>query len=75
MKHAFLQEQETVRLLIGTIHDALQEIFAVKAASPAREFLRGEIYAYVECLEILQLCPRFCALGIDYEVEKRFPLP
>ena len=34
-----------------------------------------QIYAYLECLEILQGCPEFRKLGLDYDIEKRFPLP
>ena len=37
-------------------------------------FIYGEKLAYVECLELLQAWEHAAAYGLDYEVEKRFPL-
>ena len=68
------KEKQTIEMLIRIIHTDLQELFEVKEISENRDFLLGQIYAYVECLEILQLCPAFRRLGIDYDVEKRYPL-
>ena len=64
--------QQTLKPLIRTIHLNLQELTETK--SVPNDFCLGQIYAYVECLEILQLCPSFCNLGLDYDIEKKFPL-
>ena len=64
--------QQTLKALIRTIHLNLQELTETKNAP--NDFCLGQIYAYVECLEILQLCPSFRNLGLDYDIEKKFPL-
>ena len=64
--------QQTLKTLIRTIHLNLQELTETK--SVPNDFCLGQIYAYVECLEILQLCPSFRNLGLDYDIEKKFPL-
>ena len=64
--------QQTLKALIRTIHLNLQELTKTKNAP--NDFCLGQIYAYVECLEILQLCPSFRNLGLDYDIEKKFPL-
>ena len=64
--------QQTLKTLIRTIHLNLQELTETK--SVLEDFCLGQIYAYVECLEILQLCPSFRNLGLDYDIEKKFPL-
>ena len=65
-------ERQTLETLIQTIHLNLQELTETENA--ANNFCLGQIYAYVECLEILQLCPSFRSLGLDYDIEKRFPI-
>ena len=66
-------ENKTLQILIQTIHMNLQELSETKRNFP-NDFCIGQIYAYVECLEILQLCPAFCVFGLDYDIEKKFPL-
>ncbi len=38
------------------------------------EFIYGEKTAYVECLEIVQQWECAEDIGLDYEVEKKYPL-
>ena len=66
-------KRKTIRHLIQTIHLALREIY--HSQPTPSDFALGQIYAYLECLEILQGCPDFRKLGLDYDIEKRFPLP
>ena len=66
-------KRKTIRHLIQTAHFALQEIYETQPN--ISDFALGQIYAYLECLEILQGCPEFRKLGLDYDIEKRFPLP
>lgn len=64
-------ELYTVRLLIATIHASLEEL--IEAPSVRRKrFRKGQLYAYAECLEILQLCPSFRSPELDYDIEKRY---
>ncbi len=67
-----ISRQQTIKALIRTIHLNLQEL--TKTKSVPNDFCLGQIYAYVECLEILQLCPSFSNLGLNYDIEKKFPL-
>lgn len=66
-------KRKTIRHLIQTIHLALREIY--QSHPLLSDFAIGQIYAYLECLEILQYCPDFRNLGLDYDIEKKFPLP
>ena len=66
-------KRKTIRYLIQTAHFSLQEIY--ETLPDISDFALGQIYAYLECLEILQCCPDFRKLGLDYDIEKRFPLP
>lgn len=77
--------QKTLILLIENIHTTLDELYYgcnyphTDAASNINtrhlnDFQLGQAYAYVECLEILQLCEQLCSLDLDYEIEARYPL-
>ena len=37
-------------------------------------FFCGEKYAYTECLEIVQEWEKSKEIGLDYDIENRFPL-
>lgn len=69
-----IKEKKTIELLIQIIHTDLQELYDAKNNACNRDFLLGQIYAYVECLEILQQCPSFRKMGLDYTIEDKFPL-
>lgn len=66
-------KRKTIRRLIQTAHFSLKEIYDTQP--DISDFALGQIYAYLECLEILQCCPDFRKLGLDYDIEKRFPPP
>ncbi len=66
-------KRKTIRHLIQTAYFSLEEIY--ETLPDISDFALGQIYAYLECLEILQCCPAFRKLGLDYNIEKRFPLP
>lgn len=65
-------ELYTVRLLITTIHTDLEELIEAARLYGESDFRKGQLYAYAECLEILQLCPSFRSSELDYDIEKRF---
>ena len=55
--------------LIGLLEYYLEELNETE-----EEFFLGEKYAYVECLEIIQEWEKAKALGLNYDIEKRFPI-
>ena len=64
---------KTVLNLIDAIHLALYELYE-RENRPVNDFCRGQTYAYVECLEILQRCPELRSSILNYDIEKRYPL-
>ncbi len=66
-------ERETLEALVRTICLSLEEIY--EAGGTKRDFLTGQIYAYVECLEVLQGCAEIRRELLNYEIEEKFPLP
>lgn len=40
----------------------------------ANDFICGEKTAYVECLELLQSVGKPHSLGLDYDIEERYPI-
>ena len=65
-----MNKRKTTALLIAEIHANLDEL-----CSESDDFALGQRYAYLECLEILQLCPAFRRLGIAYDTERRYSPP
>ncbi len=47
---------------------------SVSEEADDKSFIYGEKLAYVECLELLQHWEYANVYGLDYDVEKRFPL-
>lgn len=56
-----------------TVCLSLEEIYETNGAE--QDFLIGQIYAYVECLEVLQGCAEIRRELLNYEIEEKFPLP
>ena len=65
-----MNKRKTTALLIAEIHANLDEL-----CSESDDFALGQRYAYLECLEILQLCPAFRRPGIAYDTERRYSPP
>lgn len=72
MKTKRLSAKEALHYLIGIIHTNLEELGEHNDA--CNQFVYGEKVAYVECLEVLQLWEFAENYGLDYEIERRFPL-
>ncbi len=62
---------KTMRYLKEYLENCLDELYEEKSAS---EFIYGEKTAYVECLELLQQTTDAKSIGLDYAIEKRYPL-
>lgn len=66
-----IKEAECVlKYLKDVIEISLEEIGEFIETS----FLLGEKTAYVECLEIIQCWDKAKEIGLDYDIEKRYPL-
>ena len=58
-------------LLTDHILSSLDEL---KSGCPGDDFVLGQKYAYVECLELLQSLTDSSALHIDFTIENKYPL-
>ena len=61
---------KTIAVLVDKILNALAELSQEKNS----DFIIGERYAYIEFLEILQQIIGPQASGLDFDIEKKFPL-
>ena len=65
-----LNPEDTINRTIGMITENLEELNGEEIS----EFGLGAKSAYAECLEYLQQWERGEDNGIDFEIEKRYPL-
>lgn len=68
-----LNSMDLLKFMIELLTSYLEELSDVQDL-PDQEFSYGEKTAYTECLEILSRWESAKENGLDYEVEKRFPL-
>ncbi len=66
-----MSAEETLIKLIESLTRSLTEL---EECAEQNDFIYGEKTAYVECLEWVQSWNAAKENGLDYEVEKRFPL-
>lgn len=57
--------------LINTLTENLEEIALQPKQSP---FALGEVYAYTECLEIIQMWKKAELYGLNYDLEKKYKI-
>ena len=69
-----LNEKKVIEHLINVIHTSLQELTQSNDLYGDSDFRTGQIYAYAECLEVLQLCHLIRSTYLDYNIEERYPL-
>lgn len=67
-----LTAEEIIKYLIELVQLNLEELEA--AIDENNLFLYGEKIAYIECLEVLQKWEHAADFGLDYDIEKRFPV-
>ncbi len=60
--------------LIQYLKESLEYYLNKINATDHSEFRCGEKTAYVECLEILKKWKHSDKIGLDYDIEKRYPL-
>ncbi len=64
-----LNAGQVLAYLIKTLETNLSELLEVNFKN---QYIVGECYAYLECLEILTYWKKANKFGLDYEPEKRF---
>ncbi len=67
--HYTLTAEQVLARLIDTLETDLTELIDMKFKN---EFVVGEWYAYVECLEVIQFWKKAKKFGLDYNPEKKF---
>ncbi len=65
--------EETLTYLIELFIDYLEEIQEIDEYNK-NQFVYGEKTAYIECLEIIQYWQHSKLNGLNFDIEKRFPL-
>lgn len=67
--HYTLTAEQVLARLIETIETDLTELLDMQFKN---EFVVGEWYAYVECLEVIQFWKKAKKFGLDYNPESKF---
>ena len=65
--------KKTLKRIIGLLLLYLEELSPVQDL-PNEQFQYGEKIAYTECLEWLQQWRKSKKYGLDFNIEKRYPL-
>lgn len=65
--------EEVLTMLSKLLLSYLEELFKYKD-TPSAQFQYGERVAYTECLEWIQCWENAQQNGLDFEIEKRYPL-
>ncbi len=65
--------EETLEYLIELFLYYLEELKEVDEYNK-NPFVHGEKTAYVECLEIIQKWSKSTIYGLNFDIEKRFPI-
>ena len=65
--------EQVLVTLIGSIQYSLAEL--TSDSDRQDDFVCGQMYAYIECLELIQLWQNAKKFGIDGNLEKKYSLP
>lgn len=69
-----IDEKQIIEYLIYFIQVSIEELNQTNRLYSKNDFCTGQLYAYVECLEVLQLCPLIQSKYLNYNIEKRYPI-
>ena len=67
-----LNEKQVIEHLINVIHTSLQELTQSNNLYGDNDFRTGKIYAYAECLEVLQLYQKIRLTYLSYNIEEKY---
>ena len=65
--------KKTLEMMIEVLLMYLEELSDVQD-KPNEQFVYGEKLAYTECLEWIQVWNKAEKYGLDFDIEKRYPL-
>ncbi len=65
---------KTAEEVLGYLKELLEVYLAELNGAEKNTFAYGEKTAYVECLEIIQLWEKAQTFGLNYDIEKRYPI-
>ena len=68
-----LKEKEILELMINVLISYLDEMKEYQDVE-SEQFKYGEKVAYIECLEYLQIWEKANEYGLNFDIEKRYPL-
>lgn len=68
-----MKAAEVLEYMATTLLDYLEELKDVQS-DDKNNFCYGERIAYTECLEIIQYWEKANQIGLDFDIEKRYPL-
>ncbi len=66
--------ESVLKHLINVLTEYLDELSKISEEEENFQFAYGEQTAYTECLELIESWERAAESGLDFDVEKRFPL-
>ncbi|MDE7453220.1 MAG: hypothetical protein K2N22_02300 [Clostridia bacterium] len=66
-----LTAEQVLENLIDTLQTSLNEILDIKSKN---EFIVGEWYAYIECLEAILYWKKAKEFGLDYNPETKYKI-
>lgn len=66
--------EQVMKRMIDTFTGYLEDLSYPASAYENWDFAFGEKTAFVECLEILQTWDKAEENGLDYDIEKKFPI-
>lgn len=65
--------EEVLKMMIEILLSYIEELFEYKLQK-GTEMQYGERLAYTECLEMIQTWKYASVYGLDFDIEKRYPL-
>lgn len=68
------QSQKTNNILLSLVDHILFSLNELQHDNLSDNFILGQKYAYVECLELLQNLAGPSALHIEFVIENKYPL-
>lgn len=63
---------DVLKFLVDIIDTELDELTEAVELYGKNGFRIGQMYAYIECLEVLQHTPAAAFLNLDYDIENRY---
>lgn len=70
----FKSAEEVLKYMVGVLKINLDELSQITKNDPSYEYNCGQKTAFVECMEMIQLWARANEIGLDFDIEKVYPI-